>query len=44
MEYNINMWEVEYTDEFEEWWEMLNEDEQDSVAHLVNLLRDKGNI
>lgn len=31
-------WEVEYTDEFEEWWELLSEDEQDSVAAHVKLL------
>jgi hypothetical protein len=24
-------WEVEYTDDFESWWEDLNEDEQESV-------------
>jgi hypothetical protein len=33
------MWEAEYTDEFAEWWDTLNEDEQDaiisSVRHLV---------
>jgi hypothetical protein len=36
------MWNVEYTDEFEEWWKTLNEDEQDAVAYTVNLLKDKG--
>jgi hypothetical protein len=24
-------WEVEYTDAFEEWWDSLDEDEQESV-------------
>ena len=24
------MWEVEFTDEFEEWWNSLDEDEQES--------------
>jgi hypothetical protein len=38
MEYNKNMWNVEYTDEFEEWWEALNEDEQDAVDRSVALL------
>ncbi len=36
------MWEVEYTDEFFAWWETLDEDEQDSIAVSVNLLRDNG--
>jgi len=36
------MWDVEYTDEFEEWWEALNEDEQDAVDRSVGLLEDKG--
>jgi hypothetical protein len=26
------MWEVEYTDEFGEWWDILNEAEQDAIA------------
>jgi hypothetical protein len=30
--------EVEYTDEFGEWWNTLSEDEQDSVAAKVQLL------
>jgi len=42
MEYNANMWEVEYTDEFEEWWESLNEDEQDAIDRSVGLLEDQG--
>jgi len=36
------MWEVEYTNEFEEWWETLNEDEQDAVYRSVALLEDQG--
>jgi hypothetical protein len=36
------MWEVEYTDEFNEWWETLTEDEQKRVAFVVNLLRKAG--
>jgi hypothetical protein len=31
-------WEVEYTDEFEEWWHSLNEKEQVSVDASVRLL------
>jgi len=36
------MWEVEYTNEFEEWWETLSEAEQDAVAFTVGLLRNEG--
>lgn len=35
-------WEVEYADEFGEWWERLDEDEQDSVRAYVAVLRAKG--
>lgn len=35
-------WEVEYTDEFEEWWDGLNEAEQEDVAAYVTLLEKKG--
>ena len=36
------MWEVEFTDEFEEWWDTLIEKEQDAVAFSVGLLRKMG--
>jgi hypothetical protein len=42
MEYNKNMWEVEYTDDFGEWWETMSEAEQDAVTFSVNLLRNEG--
>lgn len=35
-------WEIEYTDEFEGWWDRLNEAEQDSVQATVMLLGDDG--
>ena len=35
-------WEVEYTDEFETWWNSLTEDEQVSVAATVELLEERG--
>ena len=35
-------WEVEYTDEFEEWWNALDEKLQDKLAASVNLLQQKG--
>ena len=28
-------WEVEYTDEFGEWWQALSEGQQDTVAARV---------
>ena len=31
------MWEVEYTDEFAEWWESLSEDVQEAIAHDVGV-------
>ncbi len=34
--------EVEYTDEFNEWWESLDEPEQESVATCVILLEERG--
>lgn len=33
-------WEVEYTDEFGEWWESLTESEQESVNSSVRLLEE----
>jgi hypothetical protein len=36
------MWEVEYTDQFEEWWNTLDADEQESVAVSVRLLQELG--
>lgn len=35
-------WDVEYTDEFGEWWGMLNEEEQDDIAVSVGLLEKLG--
>ena len=35
-------WEVEYTDEFETWWDGLSEDEQDSLDAVVGLLETHG--
>jgi hypothetical protein len=35
-------WEVEYTDEFEDWWSGLSEAEQEDVAAYVTLLEKKG--
>ncbi len=35
-------WEVEYTDEFGEWWRELSEGQQDAVAARVELLMEHG--
>jgi hypothetical protein len=35
-------WEVEYTDEFGQWWAELSEQEQISVAASVQLLEQRG--
>jgi len=35
-------WEIEYTDEFGEWWETLTESEQKDVAVAVGLLEVHG--
>lgn len=35
-------WEVEYTDEFEAWWETLTAPEQQSVENAVGVLRAVG--
>ena len=35
-------WTVEYTDEFETWWNQLSEQEQASVEASVRLLQERG--
>jgi len=34
--------DIEYADEFGDWWDELNEDEQDSIAAYVKLLEARG--
>ncbi|MCY2982750.1 MAG: type II toxin-antitoxin system RelE/ParE family toxin [Planctomycetota bacterium] len=36
------MWEIEYTDEFGEWWKSLSESEQDELAASIGLLEALG--
>ena len=36
------VWEVEYTDQFEQWWDSLTPEEQRSVGLGVDLLEEKG--
>jgi hypothetical protein len=35
-------WSVEYTEEFESWWESLTADEWDSIDFVVGLLEERG--
>lgn len=35
-------WEVEYTDEFGEWWDWLSQGEQEGVAAAVETLEEMG--
>lgn len=35
-------WDVEYTDEFGDWWDTLQEDEQESLAASIYLLEHRG--
>jgi hypothetical protein len=35
-------WAVEYTDEFEAWWDSLSEEEQDEIDTVVELLEEHG--
>jgi hypothetical protein len=36
------MWDIEYTDEFGSWWEILSEEEQTDIAASVGLLEVEG--
>lgn len=38
----IMVWEIEYTDEFEEWWHTLDESLQETVAVNVGVLEELG--
>ncbi len=42
MEYCLMAYEVEFTDEFEAWWNSLTTDEQESVAFSARLLEEQG--
>jgi hypothetical protein len=35
-------WEVEFTDEFEIWWDSLSADEQEEINAKVDLLEERG--
>lgn len=36
------VWQIEYTDKFEEWWDTLSDEEQTSVRASVGLLEIQG--
>lgn len=38
----VMIWDIEYTDEFEFWWESQTEGEQIDIASTVNLLEQCG--
>jgi hypothetical protein len=42
MEYNVTVWEIEYTDEFYAWWNTLNDAEKEAVSFSVELLEQMG--
>jgi hypothetical protein len=35
-------WEIEYTDEFSNWWNALSDKEQNDIVAVVTLLAEKG--
>jgi hypothetical protein len=35
-------WSVEYTDEFERWWDTLTEDDQEAIDAAIELLEERG--
>ena len=36
------MWKVEFTDQFEEWWETLTVDEQAAIDAAIEALEERG--
>lgn len=36
------MWDVEVTDEFVEWWQLLTSDQQEALTDRVDLLAERG--
>lgn len=36
------VWEIEYTNEFGNWWDEISAQEQNDVVAVVNLLAEKG--
>ncbi len=42
MDDEMSEWNVEYTDEFGDWWNTMDESEQDSIDQSVRLLMSRG--
>ncbi|MCC6679478.1 MAG: type II toxin-antitoxin system RelE/ParE family toxin [Phycisphaeraceae bacterium] len=42
MGYNTSVWEIEFTDEFEAWWDTLTESQQEALDAGVRLLERLG--
>lgn len=42
MAYHLVVWEVEYTNEFEDWWRNLTQDQQEALDERVMLLAEHG--
>ncbi len=40
--YVVMAWEVEYTNEFETWWDSLTDDDRDAIDAAVALLEERG--
>jgi hypothetical protein len=38
----LKMWDVEYTDQFERWWDTLSMDEQAAIDVAIEVLQEKG--
>ncbi len=38
----IQMWDVEVTDQFVQWWDALNVEEQESIKAVVDMLEQRG--
>ena len=36
------MWDVEFTDQFERWWDTLTVEEQETINAAINLLKQRG--
>ena len=42
MYYNFDMYEIEHTDEFEDWWDSLELYMQEDLAHSIGVLEEIG--
>lgn len=42
MTHTCRVWEVEFTDEFEQWWADLDVDQQEALTGRVDLLAERG--